>query len=291
VCDFGHLIGDLQEAAGRDATAVAGEAGGLVCDVKLPEEVYARVPTPLTVVLTNTGGEEARDITWTLQGDIKQGVSHTFDRLPGGASAEVRVSICADGEADRAWIWLHASFTTASGEAGWAWAERKVPLNQVSETPGGRTFVITGGTYVEGDQRVAGDHIAAGGAKYESVSGDKIEAGATSVRDSVISRSDVGGGSGEGGGAVVDDSVVLRSNVGSDGAGGDAGHGRDRMAPGAAVTAGPRRRTCAACQADISESARFCSKCGAPAPRLCASCSARLPGDARFCPECGAPAG
>lgn len=46
---------------------------------------------------------------------------------------------------------------------------------------------------------------------------------------------------------------------------------------------------CIKCDSDISESAKFCSSCGAKVERRCTSCSATLPLAAKFCAECGAP--
>ena len=46
---------------------------------------------------------------------------------------------------------------------------------------------------------------------------------------------------------------------------------------------------CIKCDSDISESAKFCSSCGAKVERRCTSCSATFPLAAKFCAECGTP--
>jgi class 3 adenylate cyclase len=45
---------------------------------------------------------------------------------------------------------------------------------------------------------------------------------------------------------------------------------------------------CPSCNASVSETAKFCSECGAPLPRACPSCRHANPASAKFCSECGA---
>ncbi|MBR3874805.1 MAG: SPFH domain-containing protein [Clostridia bacterium] len=49
------------------------------------------------------------------------------------------------------------------------------------------------------------------------------------------------------------------------------------------------QKTCSACGAAISQTAKFCSECGAQqnAARFCAECGTKLEAGAKFCPECG----
>ena len=44
---------------------------------------------------------------------------------------------------------------------------------------------------------------------------------------------------------------------------------------------------CLACKAEIPDTARFCSECGAPVAAVCTACGAANPPAARFCSECG----
>jgi len=44
---------------------------------------------------------------------------------------------------------------------------------------------------------------------------------------------------------------------------------------------------CRACGAALTDGARFCASCGAPAATACSSCGVELPAEARFCPACG----
>ncbi len=45
---------------------------------------------------------------------------------------------------------------------------------------------------------------------------------------------------------------------------------------------------CPACSAEVAESAKFCTECGAPLRPRCAACGAQHAPDQKFCAECGA---
>ena len=46
-------------------------------------------------------------------------------------------------------------------------------------------------------------------------------------------------------------------------------------------------KQCPKCQANISDTAKFCMECGASLIAKCARCGAELPNGAKFCLECG----
>jgi membrane protease subunit (stomatin/prohibitin family) len=119
------------------------------------------------------------------------------------------------------------------------------------------------------------------------VTGDKVDR-STSVEDSVLNRSDVGGeaaadGSGarpgRAGSVEVDDSVVNRSNVGGGGgpAAGDQSGARSSDATDTQNFCPTHERT---------YQGEECPDCAA-ANDYCEDCGAELPGRVKFCPSCG----